>query len=106
MKPFMIATALAMLATPAYAAELPISADAIKACEQQKIATSKVSRKKCIRDMHEDVGFTLADAKRLCDPKNSVACNKLGWSCERGREPMCVKDTPGGGRTSRDAPSE
>jgi hypothetical protein len=106
MKPLRIATALAMLATPTYATELPIPADAIKACEQEKIATSKISRKQCIREMHENVGFTLSDAKRLCDPSRSVPCNKLGWSCDRSREPMCAKDTPGGGKTTRDTFSE
>lgn len=101
MKPFMIATALALLASGAYAAELPISADAIKACEQQKIATSKVSRKECLREI-ENIGFAPSDAKRACDPSRSVPCNKLGWSCELQREPSVQKDTPGGGKTKRD----
>ena len=82
MKPFMIATALAMLAVPAHA-EID---------------------KTCFNAAKRDFGLTAA--KRVCDSKYSVKPNELGWSCERGREPVCIKDTPGGPRLKRDASSE
>lgn len=85
MKPFMIVTALAMLATPAYA------------------SGSKID-KACVNTYRDSYGFTLAQANRACDPKTYVKPNELGWGCEGGiRNPIIKKDAPGGTRLKRDA---
>ena len=37
----------------------------------------------CLRYMRE-LGTTLAQAKRMCDPKNKVQPNEYGWRCDGG----------------------
>jgi hypothetical protein len=84
MKPLRIATALAMLATPAYA---------------------KID-KKCLKEIKENTGFTLAQAKRICNSNNYVKPNELGWGCLLDAGVHISKDYPGGARLKRDAVCE
>jgi hypothetical protein len=58
----------------------------------------------CLRDLQE-AGITLADAKRVCDPKNKVKPNEFGWLCDGGGgTPYRVKGQ--GARLRRDSVCE
>jgi hypothetical protein len=66
-------------------------------------AAAKVDRA-CIRDARETFGT--AQAKRICDPKNYVKPNQLGWVCELGSEGPKFYKAKGGARRKRDAVCE
>ena len=66
-------------------------------------AAAKVD-KACIREQSKTFG--VAAAKRICDPKNYVKPNRLGWVCELGSEGHKIIKAEGGARRKRDAVCE
>ena len=55
----------------------------------------------CIREQSKT--FDVAAAKRICDPKNYVKPNQLGWLCEPGSDGHKIIKGKGGARRKRDA---
>jgi hypothetical protein len=70
------------------------------------------SRGECIRDLQATFGMGLAQAKRICDPRNNVKPNEFGWICqvdgpkEAGPYPKYHREKGSGARLKRDAVCE
>lgn len=72
------------------------------------VATPAMSAKldrKCLRQLRE-IGIVFSDAKRICDPKNSVSNpNEYGWSCQ-GPSGQLIKTKGYGAKQKRDVVCE
>jgi hypothetical protein len=66
-------------------------------------AVAKVDRA-CMREAQETFGT--AQAKRICDTKNSVKPNEYGWVCESAESAKISKVKGAGTRRKRDAVCE